>query len=48
VGADVGELLALEHVDDEVVAARMLADDHAGINLPAGLDHHRPAIFQVP
>ncbi len=26
----------------------MLADDHAAINLPARLDHHRAAVFQVP
>src|SRR6202042_1512914 len=48
VGADVGELLALEHVDFEVVAARVLADDHATINLPARLDHHRAAVFHIP
>src|SRR5690242_14866913 len=34
--ADVGELAALEDVDFEVVAARVLADDHALIDLDAG------------
>src|SRR6516162_2184745 len=43
-GADIGELLALEHVDLEVVTAVMLAHDHAAINLPSRLDHHRPTI----
>src|ERR1700760_2164101 len=47
-GADVGELLALEHVDDQVVVARVLADDHAVVNLPARLDHHRAAILEIP
>src|SRR6185312_6441990 len=46
-GADVGELLALENVDLEVVVARVLADDHALVDLPAGLDHHRAAVFQL-
>src|SRR6185503_4963800 len=43
-----GELLALEDIDLEVVVPGVLADDHAGINLPAGLDHHRAAILEVP
>src|SRR5262249_6006418 len=47
-GADIGELLALEDVDLEVVAAGVLAHDHAAIDLPSRLDHHRPAVFQVP
>src|SRR5665809_49221 len=47
-GADIGELLALEHIDLEVVVTGVLADDHAAINLPSGLDHHRPAILKVP
>src|SRR6185437_377201 len=46
-GADVGELLALEHVDLEIVVAGVLADDHAAIDLPARLDHHRAAVFQL-
>src|SRR5258708_1426366 len=45
-GADVGKLLALEDVDLEVVVSRMLADDHALVDLPARLDHHRAAVFQ--
>src|SRR5262249_19950164 len=48
VGPDIGELLALEYVDFEVVATRVLAHDHATIDLPAGFDHHRPAVLQVP
>ena len=39
--ADVGELLALDDVELEVIAARVLADDHAGIDLGAVLDEHR-------
>src|SRR6267142_165556 len=45
-GADVGELLALEDVDLEIVVAGVLTDDHALVNLAAGLDHHRAAILQ--
>ncbi len=26
----------------------MLADDHAAVDLDAGRDHHRPAVFQLP
>ena len=26
----------------------MLADDHAFVDLPARLDHHRAAVFQIP
>src|SRR6516164_2269012 len=47
-GADIGELLALEHVDLEVVAARVLAHDHAAIDLPSRVDHHRPAVLEIP
>src|SRR3954452_6592184 len=46
-GADIGELLALEDVDLEVVVAGVLADDHALVDLPARLDHHRAAVFQL-
>src|SRR6266404_4074279 len=46
-GADVGELLALEDVDLEIVVAGMLADDHALVDLPARLDHHRAAVLQL-
>src|SRR5580698_8242415 len=46
-GADVGKLLAFEDVNFEIVVAGMLADDHALVDLPAGLDHHRPAVFQL-
>ena len=41
-------MLAFEHVDFEIVAARVLADDHAAVHLDARLDHHRPAVFQLP
>ena len=47
-GADVGELFALEQVHFEIVVARVFADDHALIDFPARLDHHRAAIFQIP
>ncbi|CDX42319.1 conserved hypothetical protein [Mesorhizobium sp. ORS 3359] len=47
-GADVGELLALEHVHFEVVVARMDADDHALIDLDARIDDHRAAVFEIP
>src|SRR5258708_262661 len=47
-GADVGELLALQHVDFEVVAAAMLADHHALVNGHAGIAEHRPALLEVP
>ena len=47
-GADVGELLALQRVDVEVVAAGVLADDHAGIDLLARADEQRAALLQVP
>src|SRR5262249_53747861 len=47
-GANIGELLALQHVDFEIVAAGMFAHDHAAIDLPTGFDHHRAAVLQVP
>src|SRR5450755_1887572 len=46
-GADVGELLALQDVDLEVVVAGVLADDHALVDLAAGRDHHRAAVLQL-
>ena len=30
------------------LSRRVLADDHALVDLPAGLDDHRPAVLQVP
>src|SRR5262249_26063791 len=48
VRADFGELLPLEPVALRVVARRVLATDHAAVTLPARLNHHRAAIFQVP
>src|SRR4029079_12763280 len=47
-GAHIGKLLALQHIDLEIVVARVLADDHAAIDLPAWLDHHRPTVLEVP
>src|SRR5262245_48400941 len=47
-GADVGQLLALEDINLEIIAAGVLAHDHAAIDLPARLDHHRAAILQIP
>src|SRR5690606_11300780 len=47
-GADVGQLLALQHIDLEIVVAGMDADDHAGIDLDARIDDHRAAILEVP
>ena len=46
-GADVGELLALDDVDDEVVVARVLADDHALVDARLRVDHHGAAVLQV-
>jgi hypothetical protein len=46
-GADVGKLLALDDVELEVIAARVLANDHAGIDLGAVLDEHGSAVLQV-
>src|SRR5262249_48470336 len=45
---DVGQLLALEGIDVEVVAAAVRANDHSLIDLRAGLQEHRPALFEVP
>ena len=44
----VGELLALDRVDDQVVVAAVNADDHAFVQLVAGQHEHAAAIFQVP
>src|SRR5262245_50699894 len=46
-GADVGELLALDDVDDKVVVARVLAHDHALIHPSLRLDDHGAAVLQV-
>src|SRR6056297_1752556 len=46
--ADIGELLALERVHLEIVLARMLADDHAGVDLLLRADEHAPPLFEVP
>ena len=41
-------MLAFQHVDLEIVAAGVLADDHAAIDPDAGSDQHRPAILKIP
>ena len=46
-GADVRELLLARGVDVEVVGARVLADDHALVDLLAGADEQRPALLEV-
>src|SRR5205085_8909081 len=46
--ADVGQLLALQRVDVEVVAAAVRADDHPLIDLRPGVDEYRPALLEVP
>ena len=46
--ADVGELLALDRVDHQVVVAAVDADDHAFVQLVAGRDEHAAAVFQFP
>ena len=47
-GADVGQLLALDRVDVEVIPAAVLADDHALIGLFARAHEHDAAILEVP
>ena len=44
---DVCELLALQRVHFQVVAARMFADDHALIDRFTRVDEHASAILQV-
>ena len=46
--ADVGELLALDRIDDEVVVAAVDADDHAFVELLAGRHEHAAALLQLP
>ena len=46
-GTDVGQLLALEDVDDQIVVTRVDTDDLAFIHLVARLGHHAAAILQV-
>ena len=45
--ADVGQVLLLRGVDVEVVGARVLAHDHALVDLLARTDEQRPALLQV-
>ena len=46
-GADVGLLLLLGDVDVHVLGARVLADDHAFVDLGGRLDEHHAALLQV-
>jgi hypothetical protein len=46
-GPDVGELLLLGDVDVHVVGARVLADDHALVDLGRRLDEQGAALLQV-
>src|SRR5206468_6049483 len=46
-GADVREVLLAAGVDVEVLRARVLADDHALVDLLAGSDEERPALLEV-
>src|SRR6185312_54586 len=46
-GADVGELLGLDRVHDQVVVAAVDADDHSLVELLARADEHAPALLQI-
>ena len=46
-GPHVGELLLLARVDDHVVAAGVLGDDHPFVDVVAGLDEHGAALLEV-
>src|SRR5262249_165123 len=46
-GADVRQLLGLRRIDDEVVVARVHADDHAGVDALAGADEQHAALLQI-
>ncbi len=46
-GTDVGELLGLERVHDQVVLARVQPNDHALVNLFAGTDEQLASVLQV-
>ena len=43
----VRELLALDDVDDEIVLATVLADDHAFVHARLRIDHHRATLLQI-
>src|SRR5690606_1310526 len=45
---DVGELLALDGVDHQVVIAAVYADDHAFVQRFAGADKHAAAVLELP
>ena len=44
-GAEVGELLGRDGVDGDVLLARILADDHALVDLLAGADEELAALL---
>ena len=46
-GAHVGQLLFAHGVDVEIVVARVLADDHAFVDLHAGADEEFAALLQA-
>src|SRR5437867_4483601 len=46
--AKICELLRLQRVDLEIGAARVLADDHTGINRRAGRNEQGPALLEIP
>ena len=45
--ADIGELLGFERIHDQVIAARVDADDHAFVDLFTVADHELAALLQV-
>src|SRR5450830_2013744 len=47
-GTHVGQLLALDGVDDQVVVARVDADDHAFVHRVVVDDEHAAAVLQFP
>ena len=46
-GADVGELLRFGRIDDDVVVARMFADNHPFIDFIARFDKERSPLLQI-
>ena len=46
-GADIGQLLFLDRVHFQIIVARMLTQDHADINLHAGVHEQRAAFLQI-
>lgn len=46
-GADVGELLGLEGIDDQIVVAGVKADDHPFVDFFPGSDEQASALLEV-